>query len=446
MSNKSIFISFREDDKVGPFAVIQRRRFLTILRGQIACKTTLCYHMPPVNSKIILSIPIDVLGNDDVEKKLLQSKLAELRRFLKVGIDYKSLAVGQKRWISLMESIPPVVVSSPLGSEIIEVRDPFASGIERITIERSNDAIQIISPYESSALIAFDLSKEFKDMALQYNALHFFEHIMCSNWVAPRGVKNDKLLTMNGFTNEVGICFVYTVSADKQTAQRYYDKEIDLINNARVNGFSERDIHREVSRTISETKTEPFLCCFARNAGKAFDYEYSHQLLNYWVNQPIRCLIISPWRITTRRATKPRAITRPAAQRFSSLPFEVSSIKSCGPFIHTSSKTTIGENAAKLKSWILNGEQLDGTRMGVDITMQYYVKTSASNSPLRLTKVSRDEVQFLPAFMLSTCADEFTKVEYSTIVKRVLLSVDQTISVLDDFATPQFDRYLLADE
>lgn len=400
--------------------------------------------MPQVNSKLILSIPIDVLGNDDKENKLLASKLKELKRFLKIKIDYRTLSTGQKRWISLMEEIPNLVISSPIGDEKISIKDPFSNGIERISIYRTDAGVQIISPYETSAIIAFDLSKPFKDMAFQYNSLHFFEHIMCSNWVGLRGAKNDRLIAMNGFTNEVGICFVYVVAGDKPTAQRYYDKEIDLINESRKNGFKDSDIKREVSRTISETKSEPFLSCFARNAGGAFDYKYSNHLLNYWVNQPIKHLIISPWKISLQKISKPRDISRPQIPHFPSIPFEVTSIKNYGFFVHTSSKSSITENARKLKNWILDGGEIEGTRMGVDISMQYYFKESIN--PLRLSKIGKEESQFLPAYMLSTCANEFSSSDFSAIVKRILLSVEQTISILDDFATPQFDKYLFSDD
>lgn len=393
------------------------RVFAHALRSAIGIRTELAYHIPDVREDNSIIIPIDVLSNRDAktEEELRKDRIADLKKFLKSGIDYTMLPMYLRRSISLLEDVPKVYI----GDKEIRVKNPFTSGIRKAEILDEGEFIQVVSPYDTSSIIAFDYSRPYVEMSFSYNALHFFEHIMCSPWVTMKGGVNNRLITMNGFTNDLGLCFVYSACSDRATSQKYLDAEIDFINEARKNGFKEEDIKREVSRTISETKGEPYLACFARNSGKTFNDVYDEAILRYWVNQPIKCFIVSPWKLDIKKLVKAKKVNRPSIPRFKTIPYEVFLAKSSDDgFVRINVKTKPAEIAKKI-------EETDARRlsfMGVDVVSTYY----------HHDKKYEGMYEYLPIYALSTCRGNYSSQEsHHNIIRRDLLRCPDSLSILD---------------
>ena len=388
-------------------------QFLRILRGMLGLKTTLSYHVPDINEKGILNIPVDMLTN--FTGNLYKSKVREVKQFIR-SFDYKVLPIDIKREISYMKSIPKFI---RVDSEDIPIRNPFENGIERVELIRKNGVIQLITPYEKEAMVIFDYSRPFSDMAFSYNSLHFFEHIMCSPWVDIKGKSG--LITMNGFTTDTGLCYIYSIVNDSKTLQKYYNAEVEFIEYVRKNGVPENVMRRESARTISETKNEPYLICFARNTGRCFDGEYSSKIIEYWINKPIKCLVISPWRIETTKLSKTFPIRKPVTPKFLSLPREV--VIGKAELMRYSVKSSMSKNVSILLSMLSGKCELGKPfTMGYDIIF-YYLNDIQFHT-------------FVPLFLLITASEmlndkNYMNLFYNLVSKMRIRSFLYEISVED---------------
>ena len=409
--------------------------FMRIIRSQIAFKTNLCYSIPDLNKDCSITIPIDVLANDQVttEKKLVSSKVKILKHFLEHEFNYEGMSNNLKAVLGGLlnyqyDYTKMLYISNSINDKIVDValKTPTTAKLE---IKRTNhngiDVLNIYLPYMDEAMICLDVSRPYEEMGFSYNALHLFEHLLCSPWSALRS--KSSMTNLNGFTSNLGNCFVYSLMSDQKTFKLYMQKMCEWLRDSRKLEFwheHETELKRETNRTISETKHNPSYLSFARSPGTAYNYDYDISLFHYWSNQPMKLTIIHPFKGYDFEFDfgPMNKVAKPKIETFDSIPLETL-VNS--PAVVTS-KVTPKEVAAMTLDFYKNGKVHDGL-FGVDIRCRelYQGHFYEDDESMLVT---------VPMFMLSTFRDYLKPETLKQLVVDMNIHLVTLSSYLDEFA------------
>ena len=284
--------------------------FMNVLRGYIGFKTKLGYFISSPDNEGTIVIPVEVFSNDDVTsyKELMRKKIIELKRYLEHEIDYDSFMNEHKIIFSALAYYKfdynrALYITSKNLKNVVDVKmkPPTFEAMKITTYKYGEDEVlSICNPYLNQAMICADFSVPYGEMSFMYNALHVYEHIMCSPWVdiQTKQGKNG-LLNMNGVTSGLGNCFVYCLTNTQEAFTTYFNELVKWMYGTREDGFWEKHrdhINMEISRTISETKATPYHLTFARSPGCAYSMDYNFGIFDYWSNKPFNITVIHPFK------------------------------------------------------------------------------------------------------------------------------------------------------
>ena len=412
---------------------------MNMLRCYISFRTELCYNMPSINQACEITIPIDVLSNNDMKQtpeELVSAKIQVLKNYLEKEIDYESFLDNHKSSLSYVLNYKfdfkhMLFITNNLNSDVIQVSLKTPTIIKTVfkttTIKTSvgdDEVMEVINPYIHKAMIMFDYSVPYSEMGFTYNILHLFEHILCSPWTNMHSETN-KLCSMNGVTYGTGNCFVYAILKDKSNFDNYLKNEISFIYKCRNREYWDSDemkevIEKETQRTISETKRQPGLTSFARSPGCAFNFGYDKGVFHYWSSKPFNCFIIHPWTdysldvdcfkdlISSNTLTK---VERPKIPTFKYYPYSNFAFSSVLGATY-SKKMEPKEIANILKAYFFKNKIYDG-RFGYDVCIR-----EISN---RTSTFCESKIMIFPlAVLLTTYRKFWSKAEYEQIVTSIL--------------------------
>lgn len=374
------------NSKIDDLSLRAVKTFMRLLRGYIAIKTNLCYNIPDIGKDCSITIPVDVLSNEDTltHRELITKKIHTLKRFLEKDINYDSFLSQHKAALAAIslyhfDYSRMLYISSPQLKNIININmKPSTIKPMKIIYHRySGDLLlEIINPYFVNSFIALDLSTPYDEMGISYNALHVYEHLMCSPWIAMKNTAFDNIDNLNGLTTSLGNCFVYVEAKDKPTMKKCISNQLNWIYESRDEGFwgkHKSHVEKEITRTISETKGERNYIQFARSPGTAYDYKYDLELFRYWSNKPLKMLVAHPYdaidlnefKIRELLSNHPiRNITKPEIPTFKYYPY---SAIAGHPRINRITKKLDKKEICKIfEDYYINGKIIDG-EFGVDV-------------------------------------------------------------------------------
>lgn len=282
------------------------RKFMIFMNSHIGSDTETNYCIQPVQKNII-RIPLHAYLNNEI--KMSPIELLEKRRdiILSYWESFNWSSVNNmKLWIARSLFIFGIDVSNlfemsfetpnfEYDNQVIDlyIKKPTIKlpKIKRFVLHDKSIITFLIDPYLTDYGLFQNLSVDFDEMGMSYNALHLYEHLLTKPWV---GLNAKDLLNLNGTTYPTGVCYVYTIHATPESLKLYFESSVKWLCDRRIpNGWNDIDdqITLEVKRTISETRTERTLSTFGRSDLNAYDCKYNKNIFNYWSNRPMEFLI-----------------------------------------------------------------------------------------------------------------------------------------------------------
>lgn len=405
--------------------------FMRIIRSQIAFKTNLCYSIPDVDTDCSIAIPIDVLANDQVvsEKKLVSMKVKALKHFLEHEFNYEGLSNNLKAVLGGLlnykyDYSKMLYITNSINNKVVDVKlkEPTT---EKVEIKRTEmggiDVLNVYLPYMDEAMICLDVTRPYEEMGFSYNALHLFEHLLCSPWSELR--KKTSMTNLNGFTSNLGNCLVYASMSDQKTFKLYLLKLCEWLRDSRKPNFwkeHEEELKREINRTISETKHRPTMNSFARSPGVAYAYDYDVSIFHYWSNQPMKLTIMHPFKgfDFSFDFGKLETASKPKIDTFKSVPLE--SLLESGPIV--TAKIDPKEAAQFTLNFYKDGKCADGM-------FGYDIRYRELNKEHKFYEGDDSVFVTVPMFMISTYR-EFLKPE---TLKKLIVDMNIHISNLNGY-------------
>lgn len=404
--------------------------FMRIIRCQVAFKTNLCYSIPEVNKDCSISIPIDVLANDQVTSgtKLVSMKMKTLKHYLEKELNYESLPMNLKAVLAGLldykyDFTRMLYISNSANNKTMNV-NLMVPTTEKLEIKRNNyngiDIMNVYIPYMDEALICLDVSRPYEEMAFSYNALHLFEHLLCTPWSKLRS--KSAMTNLNGFTSNLGNCLVYSSMTDQSTFKTYLTKLCEWLRDSRKEEFwheHEDDLKREINRTISETKHKPTYISFARSPGTAYNYDYDVSIFHYWSNQPMKLTIMHPFKGFDFKFDFGELVpvSKPKIEHFDYMPVEAPTFSSNV----VTTKVTSKFAAKATLDFYQENKCIDGM-FGVDVQYREVSKDKfyEGNDAIFVT---------VPMFMISTYRD-YLKPE---TLKKLIIDMNLHIDSLNNY-------------
>lgn len=290
--------------------------FMNYLSYYIGAKSKINYHMgASIKNKLFIPIyPYEIEESHMTPIDLIKRKIDELQAVLS-GIKWKESA---KEYYWLISSIikEGFEFDSSLVCNVVStslaIKDEFPVPIpirlsvpidDKVRVHRVvSDDKSIITTIVDTHVVDYglyiDISVPFDEMGIMSNGLHLYEHLCTKAW---DGLNEKDMLIMNGSTAAVGTAYIYTVHRTYESFKRYLDATVNFIGKARSKSFWTSDkmkefIHKEVIRTISETRLERSSSLMARADPHAYEHGYNTDVFHYWSNRPfnILCVVTSP--------------------------------------------------------------------------------------------------------------------------------------------------------
>ena len=188
----------------------------------------------------------------------------------------------------------------------------------------------IIDPYCKGYGIFQNISKLYKDYNLGYNYLHLYEHLMCMPW--KKDAKDESTITMNGFTNDVGVSIVYNIVSSSSKFKKNFKSILTHYYKSREPKYWKKHIKMvniESMRTVSETFDERSLHDYFRSDPSVYYNGYNTDIFCYWSSRHFNCLLVAPSEVdldfklidilSKKYSNK---IKRPIEETFDTIPIE----------------------------------------------------------------------------------------------------------------------------
>lgn len=423
--------------------------FMSILRGYIGFKTQLGYFIQLPNKDGTIVIPIDVLSNKDVAsyKDIMRNKIIELKHYLESEIDYDSFMNENKVAFSILSLYKfdysrMLYISSRHLKNVVDItlKPPTFEKSKIRTLKFENDEVlEIYNPYLTEALICADFTVPYNEMSYMYNALHVYEHIMCSPWVDIKTKQGkDGLLSLNGLTSGLGNCFVYSIVNTDKAFTTYFNELVKWMYSSRDEGFwdTQKDhINLEISRTISETKTMPYHLTFARSPGCAYNMNYNKSIFDYWSNKPFNITVIHPFKvkiedleIKTLSIEHPiRKIPEPEKPKLRWFPYSIANMSSNYNIVTKKYKSD--EIGKIIENYLMKNETVDGT-LALDV-----IKRDASPEGFLKGKV----FEYMNIFLISTIRKYIPKQLHAKAIVSLLSELPHLEYVFEYGGKADFD-------
>lgn len=428
--NYTITLNNRYSSKANHFENNAIYGFMRILRAEIAFKTTLCYAIPDPNKDCSITIPIDVLANDQIQdtKKLINSKVKTLKHFLEHELNYEGLRQGFKAVLAGVlcydfDFSKMLYISNSVNDKHVDVNMKKPT-LEKLALTRKTvdnvDVLEVYMPYMDEALICLDITRPYDEMGFSYNALHLFEHLLCTPWSTLR--RKSLMANLNGFTSNLGNCFVYAAMSDQKTFKLYVDKLCEWLRDSKKKSFWDEHqdaIKRETNRTISETKQAPSYISFARSPGTAYDYGYNTDIFHYWSNQPMKLTILHPFKgfRYDYKFGKAETVKKPTIEKFNYMPLASNSFRAVTNKVNP-------KDVARYTMDFYEGKPVADGMFGYDVRYREINKENnkffEGNDALFVT---------VPMFLLSTFRD-YLKPES---LKKLMIDLNLHISDVDSY-------------
>lgn len=412
------------------------KSFMSIINSYISSQTKLCYHMTDVDLDGTITVPVDVLTNEDIntEKRKFENIIMQLKQYLESDINYNVFSLKAK---SICSSIIKYsfdwnnsfyIHCEKLHKNVnVKMKKPNVEEliINEYEFKDGSSITEIVNPYITDALICADLCIPYKEMDFGYNVLHFYEHITCTPWFNNKSeYKNDVIYT-NGFTSNIGHCYVFSLVQNAKTFENYLYLLVDWMIKSRDLEFWKKhknDLKRETSRTISETKLNESLGIFARSSGSAYGNVMNNKTyisaLKYWSNKPFNIFIRHPFtsfRLNNKRIQEliqkhPLSkVPKPEINTFNYYPYEIF-INYTDDHIMTTTKEETSKIAKAHSDYIYYDKLPDGF-YGIDVRYnmlnkrEFYPELSPENKVF----------VFYPIFILSTLKKYYNKKTYEEL-------------------------------
>lgn len=413
--------------------------FMNILNDYISLQTKLNYHAMDIDMDGTISIPVDILSNNDIkdERERFDNVIKQVKQYLEKDINYNVFGSVEKAKIASFMTykidwanafyinVPSLNYSTP-----IKMKKPNISEliIDEHVFKDKSQIIEIINPYITDGLILVDFSVPYNELGFGYNTLHFFEHMNTTPWAMMNTTVNNNLEYYNGFTSSVGHCYDYCYVKDQKTFEKYLYTTIKFIIESRNLNFWQKhknDLIRETSRTISETKNNASLGLFAKSSGSAYGDVLENKTyldaIKYWSNRPFKIFIRHPFtslKLNTSliekliSMNKINKLEKPKIETFDYYPYEL--LINYSYLTRMTSRHSSSE-IAKIHYEAINHDKIVNGLFGID------VKTEINN-PSEYDDEFDDNTrvfQFYPIFILSTLHDYYDKHEYKELVAYV---------------------------
>lgn len=240
-------------------------------KNEFILPITIQYHNEEGDILSIINQRVETIKNTISKIKFETNKLKFIARTLK---QYK---IDPFNFLQLSYYIDN---ESELISQPIELNLP---DIPNFTIKEHKYSngnfrhLEYIDPLLLDYGLYIGLSKPFKDMGYNYNALHIYEHMMTIAW---KKLDSKDVLDLNGATFPTGTCYLYNIHSSKKSLKKYTREYVKFHQSSKEKKFWKKDLYddlkRETVRTYSETQYTKGLKDFART-----DYTvYSDMIYN----------------------------------------------------------------------------------------------------------------------------------------------------------------------
>ena len=167
--------------------------------------------------------------------------------------------------------------------------------LKELTFKDNSKISYLIDPYCKGYGIFQNISKLYKDYNLGYNYLHLYEHLMCMPW--KKEAKDEDTITMNGFTNDVGVSIVYNVVSNSEKFKKNFKSIVTHYYKSREPAYWKKHLDNlkiEAMRTVSETFDERSLHDYFRSDPSVYNNGYNIDVFCYWSSRHFNCLLVAP--------------------------------------------------------------------------------------------------------------------------------------------------------
>ena len=391
LNDSYILIEYNNSQPLTKYSKILLHKFMSMLNSNIGANTNLNYHIEPVKD-FKIKIPIHVYTND--EKKLSMSdliskRISTLTKHLST-IDWSKFTNLQEQWIIYSLKTSGIDISKDftistfidesidfenLDHEVLNINLPSAKQpkIKRITYKDGSSILYLSSPYLTDFGIFANLTTDFSEMGMSFNALHLYEHLMTYAW---KGIDFGKIKLMNGSTWPNALCSVFVITQTLESMKTFAAAFIKFYLESRDAGFWESKemidaVKLETQRTISETRLERTLSSLCRSDFHAYDFKYNTKIFEYWSQRPFDLLISGPDSLNKLFMNEStinkfislhpsRKIQKPGNVVYKTLPLDTIKMKELHQF------RVIGADKDEIKSRLLNPTSENKALYGID--------------------------------------------------------------------------------
>lgn len=257
-----------------------------------------------------ISIPIEITGKVDTTwRELMETRTKELKRFLESKHFANELSEQTELKSTLItfgvKAELLYTITSPFFTDEVQVRmRPFDVDPCRFTIHEKPNEYFVHEYYSNrnTSIIAIDLSVPFKELYLESDALHLYEHCMLINMLDGSGNRPElfKNVDVNGFTSNAGLCYLYAMieGRDAEAADKVKRIATEMAKwyfESRTPEFWERngnDVRKQIARTTSEVIDGAPWDVF-RNRSQTRNSKLNTSIFRRWSNRPLNMLIVT---------------------------------------------------------------------------------------------------------------------------------------------------------
>lgn len=333
----------------------------------------------------IINIPIEITGGASTVtwQELMENRTKELKRFLESKRFANELSEHAELKSTLttfgVKAEQIYTITSPFFTDELKVRmKPFESDPCRFVIHEKPGEYFVHEYYtnRNTSLIVIDLSVPFKELYIESDALHLYEHCMLINVLDGSGNRPElfKNVDVNGFTSNAGLCYLYAkIEGDAKTVERIALEMTRWYFESRSPDFWKRnmsDVKKQIARTTSEVIDGTPWDIF-RNRSRTRSNNLNTDIFRRWSNRPLNMLIVTNSQISIGKHVDGYSKQYPASKITMSRTPKIEYV----PFAALSSDTRmasvrISKNEAAEALWnAFNGGNLQAGICGIDVML-----------------------------------------------------------------------------